>query len=177
MLVGDKARFAVEFELDAEKARSPELGEWLFGTICFWCAGERVGLHDEETTLRDVLNEAKRILQGAPRRGDGDLLSAPKDEVLSRITDALFADSGQSDSQARADWERFSPFLVTPRVDVFDHWRIFLVEGGGRGRLIWSRRGDQAARERDLEEGEFDRVLQAFLAGLHRLQQDRLRPH
>jgi len=166
VLVGDKERFAVEFALSGEKARHPDLREWLYGTISFWCGGERVGLH-EETTLRDVANEAERFLRQAGRRSSEEgLLLDPRDEVMRRIASALFQESGQSDAQVREDWERFSQFIVSPNVDVFDPWRMVLVEGHGKGRLIWSRRGDEAPRECELEEGEFDDVLRAFLAAL-----------
>ena len=42
MIVGDKERFGVEFELDAAKLTHPVLAEWKYGRIRWWCGGEEV---------------------------------------------------------------------------------------------------------------------------------------
>jgi len=168
VLVGDKRRFAVEFKLDPQKLADAELKEWLFGRICFWCGAERVGSFDEEATIRDVALEAERFLRHAGKREDKVLMAAPRTMVIGTIVSALYVDSGQSDERVREDWERFSRFVVSPEVDVFDAWRLLLVEGGGGGRLIWAKKSETEAKECLLQQGEFDSVLEQFLSALRR---------
>lgn len=168
MLVGDKRRFAVEFKLDPQKLADTELKEWLFGRICFWCGDERVGSFDEEATIRDVALEAERLLRHAGKRKDTVLMAAPRTMLIGTIVNALYVDSGQPDERVREDWERFSRFVVSPEVDVFDAWRLLLVEGEGSARLIWSKKSETEAKECLLKQGEFDSVLGQFLAALRR---------
>jgi hypothetical protein len=51
MIVGNKSRFAIEFELDAVKFADPQLAEWNYGRIRWWCGGEEVGRYECDTTL------------------------------------------------------------------------------------------------------------------------------
>jgi Immunity protein 42 len=166
MLVGDKNRFAIEFELDAEQLSDPDLREWLNGRICFWFSGKRVGEYEFETTLRDVAIEAERFLRDQGNRKDESLVAASADHVVRIIAHALFEDWGQSDEQAAADERHYRRFVVSPEVDVFDQWRIHLVEDASLGRLIWLQEDENVTHECQLRPGEFDAVLKAFLVAL-----------
>lgn len=49
---------------------------------------------------------------------------------------------------------------VTPELDVFNEWKIFLVEDDQSGRLVTFAH-DEHVKEIDLQAGEVDRVLLA----------------
>ena len=166
MLIGDSERFAIEFEVDEEKLADVQLSEWLFGRIRFWCCGQQVGRYENDTTIRDVAIESERLLMNEGKRRDETLASLSAVEVTRIILQALYVNHGQSDEQVRLDNERFGRLVVTPQVDVFDEWRMFLVEAERGGRLIWQRKTDEVVRECALREGEFDQVLKEFLAAL-----------
>lgn len=166
MIIGDKRRFAIEFELDASKLADRDLAVWLYGRIRWWCGGDAIGRYESDATIRDVATEAARFLAFEGQRGDEYLLSAPSLEVLRTIVRALYEDHGQSDEQVEADDERYRRFLVKPQLDVFDAWDIFLVEGEKAARLIWRRVSEGDLRDCELASGEFDDVLKRFLAAL-----------
>jgi hypothetical protein len=166
MIVGDKERFGIEFELDAAKLIDPKLAEWMFGRIRWWCGGEEVGRYDADTTIRDVSIEAKRFLTNKGMRRDNGLMNLSSKEVVSTIVAALYEDHGQSDEQVRADDERYRRFVIKPLISVFDPWDIFLIEGDKNARLMWRRVNENEVHECQLAPGEFDAVLNRFLDAL-----------
>lgn len=166
MLVGDKSRFAIEFELDEEKLADPALAEWLYGRIRWWCGGEPVGLFDDDTTLRDAAIDAERVLAAADSRRDDALMQVSAQEVVDTIVRALFEDLGQSDEELAADEKKYRPFLARPLIGEFDAWDIFVIEGGREARLIWRLASDARINETRLAAGEFDSVLKKFLTEL-----------
>jgi hypothetical protein len=175
MIVGDKSRFAIEFELDQAKLADAEFAPWLFGRIRFWCCGDQVGQYEADTTIRDVVVEVERFIADEGKRHDTTIAEAARDEVVRTIVSALYVDSGQADQRVQNDADRFGPFVVSPEVDVFDPWHIFLVEGDRAARLIWHRKGEQTLHECALARGEFEFVLRSFLGAMENLATD-LRP-
>ena len=163
MMVGDKERFGIEFELDVAKLADPKLAEWKYGRIRWWCGGEAVGRCEADTTLRDVAVEAARFRNNEGKRRDVGLMSASGEDVVLTIVAALYQDRGQTDEQVEADDRRYRRFVVKPLVDVFDPWDIFLIESENVARLIWCRVNDARVCERELAAGEFDAVLKEFL--------------
>lgn len=167
MIIGNKNRFAIEFELDAVKLADPTLADWLYGRMCWWCGGEQVGRCEDDTTIRDVAVAAKHFLSYEGRRRDEHLSRAPVRDVLRTVVDALYDDHGQSDEQVKADAEHYFRFVVSPGMEEFDPWRILLVEDDTSARLIWIKEpGEADPHEQQLNPGEFDGVLKAFLAAL-----------
>ncbi|MQY18353.1 Imm42 family immunity protein [Nocardia macrotermitis] len=167
MLVGDRARFAVEYELEPVRAGDAELARWMFGRIRWWCGGDAVGRFDRHGTVREVAVIAQRLLdQGGGRCAEG-LLNVPAAEVVRVVTEALFGSGERSDAQIVADGARYWPLFVSPRTEVFDAWDVVVVEGATRARLIWGLVGHPEISECELSPGEFDDVLRAFLGTLH----------
>src|SRR5262245_56626856 len=116
MIIGDKERFAIEFELDEEKLADIQISEWLYGRIRFWCGGEPVGRYEDNTTIRDVAIEGHNFLVNEGKRGDPELNSLSRYEVVQRIRQAIYVDHGQSDEQLTLDEVRFRPLVVKPQV-------------------------------------------------------------
>jgi hypothetical protein len=167
MIIGDQSRFAVEFELHHEALSDPELADWQYGQVCWWCGGVQVGAYDPWTTLRDVAIQSADFLRGAGKRQDAELMSLSASQVVESIL-ALRDDHGQSDEQVRLDEARFRRFRIGPAVSVFDPWFIVLVEDGETARLVWYLHDSRDVREQRLSVGEFESVLQEFLANLAR---------
>jgi hypothetical protein len=166
MIVGNKDRFGIEFELDAAKLADEKLIDWQFGRIRWWCGGQEVGRYEPDTSLRDVSLEAMRFLTNGGKRRQESLMKATTTEAVQILVEALYNDDGRSDEEVEAADELYRPFIVKPQVDVFDAWDIFLIEGDDRARLIWRRVTDTESRECPLTPGEFDRVLTQFIEAL-----------
>lgn len=168
MIVGDIRRFAVEFDLDANRIDDPTDAEWLFGRLRWWCGEVAVGRFEFDTTLRDLENEAQRVRRYEDQRQNLHLMSIPAQEAAQTVIDALFVDHGQSEDELVSDEAKYRRYIVRPMVEEFDAWDIFLFENERTGRLVW-RPGDQEEfHEVHLNAGEVDRVLGEFVNELRR---------
>lgn len=163
MLLGDRDRFAIEYELDPAPVGDVESGHWMFGRVRWWCGGEPVGRFEPETALGAVAATADRVLRAETARYAPELMACPAESLARYVTDALFAEDGRSDGQIAADGARYWPFFVRPGLDSFDPWDVLVVEGSGEARLIWGVAGRRAVRECRLAAGEFAGVLREFL--------------
>jgi hypothetical protein len=153
MQFGDKSRFAIALELDRDYG-----GAWLFGRICYWIDGEMIGLYDLGTSLRDALFLMTYIQGDSGKRCCQPLLSVSKEEIFSLISAAI---DEEGDEIYRYIPENFMPtrFDVRIGVDVFDLWKIFLVEGIHEAKLLYKRIDSSQIDEIILPPGEFDFVF------------------
>ncbi|MFI1919272.1 Imm42 family immunity protein [Nocardia sp. NPDC020380] len=165
MLIGDRARFAIEFECDPV-ARGGEPGPWMFGRIRWWCGGMAVGRYESCSAIDEIAVTVRRLLASEAARHSPELMAAPAADVARIVTDALFSDSDRSDEQIAADGARYWPFFVSPRSENFDPWDVFVVEGAAGARLIWGTAGQPEVDECALRRGEFAWVLRGFLKAL-----------
>ena len=63
MLFGNQETFGIEYEIEPTNG-----GAWLFGKICYWIDGARVGDYSMGTSLRDVLFQSESILRNCHNR-------------------------------------------------------------------------------------------------------------
>lgn len=162
-VVGDPARFAVEYELDPVHG-----GEWLLGRFCYWCGGVRVGDYELGTSLRDVLFQLERIHSEAGRRANPRFADLPAEQVHALLSAALFGPGAPADPGV-VDDEQWARHLVFPAVDVFDAWRAYLVQANDRDRLIAAHLPSARVSEVVLRPGEVDEVLHPVIADLGEL--------
>lgn len=164
MEFGDKARFAIALELDGDHG-----GSWLFGRICYWIAGKVVGRYDLGTSLRDVLFQMTYIIGDGGQRFCPTLLRLPNDKVFDLILKVIGETSEEIYQYIPQD---FLParFDVRIPVDVFDSWKIFLVDGLGEARLLYRELDASEVGVAILVSGEFDKVFRdthAFLEDIY----------
>jgi hypothetical protein len=165
-IVGQPDRIAVEFDLWPSE---PEAKEWLFGTMCLWAAGQRIGRHDEQCAMTVALASLPHVLLDKGKRSDAALMAMPAAKAFSTMYEALYGDPGdRPDREIAERAERYERFEALPRgFDVFDGWHAFLIEDRIAARLLW-RSPDDAIHEARIGAGEFDRVIDAFLTELER---------
>lgn len=152
-VVGDRSRFAVEYDLDEQHG-----GEWMFGRFCYWCGGQRVGDYGLGASLRDILFQLETLLRNkqlrASRRFDG--MSAM---AAFRLIDVALFGAIECDADRLAEEEQWARHNIFPPVDVFDRWKGFLVEDRHGARLMFACEPYVDVRELVLESGEVDAVL------------------
>lgn len=168
MLIGDKSRFAIEYELDETDLSPAATVRWLYGRICWWARGERLGAYAEHETTGEIAGALRFILKDEGKRFSRELFQMPCEDALVLIVRALYLDDGQSGEQVAKDARQFSRFYITPGSDVFDGWRIVLIEGERSAKLIWRLQDYGAVQESILELGEFERVARDYLKSLPR---------
>lgn len=166
MEFGDRSRFSIAIELDSDHG-----GVWLFGRICYWIAGAMVGQYDVGTSLRDVLFQMSPILGDRGRRYCPALFRLDKEEIFALVSAVLDETSEDLYHYTSAD---LLPARLDVRipVDVFDSWKIFLVEGDSEAKLLYQTIESAAVEETVLGAGEFDIVFDKAYAYLEHLYED-----
>jgi hypothetical protein len=173
-LIGRRERMAFEFELTPVE---DELRRWMFGRMCLWIDGQRIGRHDEDCALAVALSSLAEIQKHAGKREDAALMSMPAADAFAVIHAAIYSDSDDAEPYREASERvrRYQCFEIASNgFDYFDGWHAFLIEDQLVGRAIW-RSPDDAIHEARVGSGEFDRVLDGFLSELERIS-DRTRP-
>jgi hypothetical protein len=163
MLYGDKARFAIEFELNEHSG-----GTWMFGRFCYWIGGEQVGDFEEGTSFRDVLFSMRYIIGDAGKRTAPPLALCDGKKIFRVIQESL---NESGDDLTRLIPADFMPacFDVCPHVDIFNAWHIYLVDTQELSKVVYSADGGNNVKTVELAVGEFDAVASAAYRELDNL--------
>lgn len=167
MLFGNRERFAVEWKLDDDPG-----GHWLFGKICFWVGNSAVGDLDLGTSLSDVfLNLVHPVGDCGHRLGER-FCALKAEDAFGLLHRGLF-DSKESLS-ALVEEETWARFDVSLDVDVFDGWRMYLIDCPTESRLLvgkWHPSSTECTftKEQKLAVGEFDEIIRALQKDLFAL--------
>ena len=152
-IIGDRARFAVEYSLDEEHGAA-----WLFGKVCFWIGGESVGNFGLGTSLRDFLFQIESGRRDHGRRKNRRFDSMPAHRVIQTL-DAAFYGPSNPQLEERSVEEEWARHQLKPGIDVFDNWTIYLVESDDAARLLYRCNAGET-KEFILAPGECDMVLE-----------------
>lgn len=156
VILGDKNRFAVEFELNNDYG-----GVWMFGKMCLWIKEMQVGDYEMGVSLRDILILIESIVSDNENRVNKDLFELSAGELFIKLNDALYGDSSQFEEIALEEtWARFN---VNFTIDIFNNWKMFLVENQDKARLVFKNLCEDAhnggVHQIELKKGEFDEVI------------------
>lgn len=154
MLFGKKKSFAIEVDIDKNFGN-----EWIFGKCCYWINGRMVGKYDEGTSLRDVLFQMKYILGDSGKRLRPGLLNLEYVEVI-KIAEEIEEFDGANQMWSEGNLPGASINVRIP-VDVFDEWKIYLIDGKVSSRLIARNIFDNEVVVSNLIPGEFDSAFSA----------------
>jgi len=152
-LFGDKLRFAAESDLASDPG-----GPWMFGRLRFWCGGLTVGDFDLGTSLRDALFQLETVERYCRRRQSVRFAGTAAVQVFHLLDAALYG-KWDIDNHMLAEQEEWARFNVLPDLDVFEGWKVFLLETPTAGRLILSPAPYEAVGEVAVAPGEVDSVL------------------
>lgn len=126
--VGHPDRIAIEFALD--RAETKDVGRWLYGRMCLWAGGHRIGRHDETCAMTVAMASFPLIMRNRGNRCDPALMEMPARSAFRTVHDALYgAHPSLSYAQVDALSQAFERFVALDRgFDVFDGWDAYLVE-------------------------------------------------
>jgi hypothetical protein len=162
-VVGEPSQFAVEYDLNPNHG-----GEWMFGRICYWCDGRRVGNYELSTSLRDVLFELDGIAKYRHSRSNPRFSILPAVAVFRLVDAALFGNADLNNAQI-AEEEQWARHKIFPAVDVFDFWKGYLVEDEKTARFIFAQGPYQDVAEFPLRAGEVDAIFDVVRSALDRI--------
>jgi len=154
MEFGDRESFAVEIDLD-------ELyeGVWLYGKFSYWINGCQVGDYNLGTSLRDVLFQMKWIVFDCGSRDGGILCKYSPQKVFSWLDGVLY---GSTDCDIGSEVElpdTPARFDIKISVDIFDEWKIYLIECCDNATILFKSTNDSDIRVVSIVVGIFDSVI------------------
>jgi len=167
---GDASRFAVQWELNDDPA-----GHYLLGKMCFWVGNKRVGNYELGTALSDVLVNLTYLVGDCGNRRADQHCHLTSEDTFSLLQRGLFdPEPSLSHVVEEGSWARFN---ISLPVDIFDGWRLYLIDCELRSRLLvghWSEESDEFVflMEGSLPIGEFDRVIIEFQRELEATWED-----
>jgi hypothetical protein len=172
MMIGSRERFAIEYAY--VRGWVTEGQKWLYGHICFWAGGKRLGDFDDTVTLGVAIAEGNHILSHRGTRCDPELMSKSAQESFRIMDNALYEDDERTLEEIEADGAKYWRFAVHALTEAFDRWKVYLVEDELRARLIWRQLHDDdcTVHEAILLPGEFDDILEAVVQELQRMHDE-----
>jgi Immunity protein 42 len=151
---GDVATFAVSYELNQDYG-----GSWLFGKFCYWIGGELVGDYELGTSLRDVLTVLGAVVRDNGNRENINLFKLSSEELYRRLDCALYGGwDGDSEYEKLAQEECWARFQIHLQVDIFDHWKVYLIDSPPEARVVYSF-AEGSVVDINLISGTFDQVI------------------
>lgn len=170
MFFGNIHRFAIELAFDNNTGE-----EWMFGRVCYWICGERVGDYESGTSLRDFMFALERISGDADKRENEYLWPLITEILVNTLQESMFGSTRDNDAlERRAIQEHWATHNINPAVDIFDEWSIYLVENDCSGRCVCLHHPTTSYNECFLARGEFDSVVKTVLLTLlHKYDQSR----
>lgn len=153
LVIGDHSKFAIEFELDQNSGN-----EWLFGKFCYWINDTRIGDYELGTSLRDVLFALDDIVKDNGHRAHTKLFELSASDLFIRLESSLygFKQSEYDELALQECWARFN--LALP-VDIFDGYKVYLVENVDEARIIFRNHQSEEIQEKVIPRGMFDEVV------------------
>lgn len=165
MLFGDKKLFAVELDLAEDHG-----GAWLFGRFCYWINEVQVGDYELVTTLRDVLSGMKWIVYDCGNRKGEDLCELQPREIFFILDKLLYGSEEYETSKNLQTPDTPARFEITIPVDVFNRWKVFLIECGDKARIFF-KSIDEDVKVGNLPAGIFDNVIKDVYGYLDKLHE------
>lgn len=158
MLIGKKETFAVEYELDSNHG-----GEWMFGKICYWINNVQVGDYELGTSLRDVLVAMAFLVPDCGNRDGVILCGLSPTEIFYKLTGAIYGNSENTSAQLPDIPARFD---IGMQVDVFDQWKIFLVDCNESSIVVYKKLDDVNVHFAYIPKGIFDQCINKLYTSL-----------
>jgi hypothetical protein len=163
---GDRSIFAIQLELNSDPG-----GAWLFGRFCYWIDGKQVGNYELGTSLRDVLFNLKWIAHDYGNRRDNRLCLSPPEELFELLDRSLYGVEKLPPNVSVPECP--ARFDVRPPVDVFDGWKVYLVECDTLDLFVYKNTGRGGNIEiYEAPRGRFDMAVQRSYVYLERLLSD-----
>ncbi|MFE1573086.1 Imm42 family immunity protein [Comamonas odontotermitis] len=169
MKFGDKNRFSIELNIDENHG-----GAWLFGRFCYWIAGEMVGEFEMGTSLRDVLFQMKYIVNPQVDRFCCGLFEVSKEKAFEVISEALDENNDEIYEYVSRDFT-VANFDICIPVDIFNNWKIFLIDGYDSSRVLYSKMESMKIKELLFNSGEFNEVVKNAYLYLNSLYESEIR--
>jgi len=135
------------------------------GHFRYWCGGREIGNFRLETSLRDVLFMLDGMRRDMGKRQNTRFWNMSPTDMFRLVDAGLFGkrDVAPLELSIEEQWARHN---IGPSVDVFDDWKVFVVENETRGRVVFARHPYTNVEMVEMNAGEVDTTLESTRAAL-----------
>lgn len=155
VIFGQRSTFATEYSLTDRHG-----GVWMFGYARYWCGGREIGNFSEQTSLRDLLFMLEGMKRDVGKRQNPRFWNMSATDMFRLVDGGLFGNPDIAPLTLSTD-EQWARHNITPAVDVFDDWKVFIVENDSKARVVFSKHPFTAIESVELSAGEVDASLEA----------------
>ena len=156
VILGDKRKFAIEWEVEAISDTGTILGKY-----CFWSNQQRIGDWDDTVSLSACPAWCETFLSRPNDRYESDLFDMSKEQVLTVIYDDFF---GQGIERYPDVYHRF--ILQELGMSSFDKIDLTILEDGKTQRLIWRGVPDLVVYESVFPDATIQSVMRDFVQSI-----------
>jgi hypothetical protein len=169
MFFGSPDDFAIECyrqDLPADYGHDVSMvnRDWVFGRMCVWCGGQRLGDIDDINML-DVTEACFESLAGRIAGLTDPAVDGLDDSAAFDLLDnAIYGEDGRTDEQVHEDYVRFEKFkFLIDEGEQFDHLKAYLLNTGNGLRVLYRREGETVGSAKVREAG-LRHAVDGFLA-------------
>jgi hypothetical protein len=151
MICASKDRFAIESEITGEY---PEHVSWVFGLVCFWMGGERIGNFTQALMLSVPVSGLDYLLDHRGKLDASELCNIPKEQVFHLIRTSLYNVNGEDkDMRELVRLENmYRRYVLCPGLcEAFDGDTVIVLECEDNVRIVWKAYESSATNEVHLE--------------------------
>lgn len=155
MIIGDKRKFAAEFDLDDNYSKL------LDGTFTYWINSQRLVSEKESVYLNDVYMSMIWFNYDLGHRKYAEHITDDLNKIFEDIYDSIYNSDTFDSCPARYD--------ISINVNGIDRYTIFYIEDNSSGYLLYKENTDDVVNTFKIEKGEVDNVLSDTFSELNRL--------
>jgi hypothetical protein len=159
-IFGHRSTFAIEYSLACDHG-----GVWMFGNARYWCGGREIGNFSEQTSLRDLLFLLEEMRRDIGKRQNPRFWNMPATDMFRLVDAGLFGKCDIAPVNLSMD-EQWARHNITPSVDVFDDWKVFVVESDTGARAVFSKSPYTGVESVEMNAGEVDAALESTVMAL-----------
>lgn len=136
MQFGNPATFAI----DCVHEPIPNDKGWVFGRMCVWAGGLRLGNFEEPACMLDVTaRHLEHVLQRLVELDEPEFVDLTDVELYELLDRAIYLDDDRGPGDVAADAAKYSKFdFLTNGGESFDRFKSFLALSNGQVLLLFS---------------------------------------
>jgi hypothetical protein len=169
VIFGQCSTFATEYSLPDNHG-----GVWMFGNARYWCGGREIGSFSEQTSLRDLLFMLDGMRRDFGKRQNPRFWNMPATDMFRLVDAGLFGKRELAPVSLSMD-EQWARHNITPAVDVFDDWKVFVVESDTRARVVFSKYPYPNIESVEMNAGEVDTAIKSTTIALGEIYEQEMK--
>jgi hypothetical protein len=150
---GSEDTFAVHLKLGM-RIKADRLGH-----LCYWIGGGMVGDFTAIIRLGDVQGQMTYLVKDSGHRSNERLFSARSDDVYYSLDASLHSEAAPRSGHLIELPEQFAVFEGSIAVQSFDYWKVFVIDGVEKTKILYAKYDDPDIRCVEIDRGVFDRCM------------------